>query len=171
MSLLYGQAIRDQLELDIMQAWPDVTRVVFGKPVNNQAPDAPYARVDSPEVEYAPHTVSQTEQRYVFVIGIVAPYPTDGRVKVIDLQEERANQLITRLMANRTYAEFAYMPKVNRVLFGQDETEEPTYEVGIEFECRVSVAYIVNDTVLDNSTMNPDTTPLGGSNQVSPDGG
>lgn len=162
MSLLYGQAIRDQLERDIMAAWPDVTRVVFGKPANNDAPRAPYARVDSPEVEFAPHTVSQTEQRYVFVIGIVAPYPTDGRVKVIDLQEERANLLITRLMAQRVYADIAYMPKVNRVLFGQDESEEPTYEVGVEFECRVSVAYIVNDTVLDNSTMNPSVTPLGG---------
>lgn len=143
MSLLYGQAIREQLAMDIRAAWPDVKQIVFGQPVG-EPPKTPYARVDMAEVEYGTHTVNQTEQRYVYIIGLVAPL-RQGAV-VADLQEAAANQLIARLMSSTLYSEVpAHMPHVNRVLFGAEYNDEPTYEVGIEFECRVSVPYLTSD--------------------------
>lgn len=141
MSLLVGHVIREQIARDIRAAWPKVTAIVFGRPVGDP-PAAPYARVDMPEVAYEPLTVSQTEQRYVFAIGLVAPLKP--RQVVADLQESAANALIERLMAEKTYSEaVAYMPRVNRVLFAADYTDEPTYEVAVEFECRLSVPYVV----------------------------
>lgn len=143
MSLLHGAAIREQLAADIRAAWPKVTAIIFGRHVG-EPPKVPYARVDMAEVEYAPSTVSQTEQRYIFAIGLIAPLKK-GEV-VADLQEAAANALITRLMANATYGEVnAYMPKVNRVIFSAEYADEPIYEVGVEFECRLSVPYIVVD--------------------------
>lgn len=163
MSLLYGHHLRAQVAADIRAAWPDVKEIVFGKPTR-PAPKAPYVRVVMPEVEYAPHTVAQTEQRYVFLIGLVSAFPKDVKKRpLIDVMEERANNLIARLMASRTYSDLnAYRPMVNRVLFDEELGDEPTYEVAVEFECRLSVAYIVNDAVLDNSAMNPSGVPLGG---------
>lgn len=163
MSLLYGQAIRDQLERDIMQAWPDVTRVVFGKPVNNDAPRVPHVQVREPEdVQAVRHTVPMCRQNYVFMIGLTASYEGEDGRKIADIQEERINRLVSRLMSARYYSSVnARQPTITRTMKPEETTEESTYEVGIQFECWLPVAYIVNDSVLDNSTMNPSVTPLG----------
>lgn len=122
--------IRDAVRDAVVAAW-NVTEVHKGTPrfVKTTVPFA-VIYMDSVAMEYV--TVTDVQQTYTF--EIVGVFAIEGGTVVEDEKLARANELITVLMAEGSFAEYGMMPLASNVNFSEpDDVNESVYEVSVTF--------------------------------------
>lgn len=131
MSLLYASELREAVRLAVVNAWSP-TKIHYSSAVLTQS-QTPYAviRLDSVPMEWV--TVSDVEQRYRFEVWLVDKWAADAVLE--DVKVEKANALISALMASKYFATYGMLPLIGQVAFEEsDDPNEPTYMVQVDFE-------------------------------------
>lgn len=143
-SQLRGREVRSDIEAAILASCPGVDEIVFGRTVKPRT--SRFARVYMPEVSFDGEnsTQTQTHQEYVAMIALTFPMSDAEGMTIPDAAEDAINPLIAELTKSAHFGEVrAFAPKIRSVQFDDDsESDEPVFEVGLEFVCSLHAPYI-----------------------------
>jgi hypothetical protein len=124
------------LTQDCVDAWGLVDESVELGSQRLPRETVPYALIEVLPVAIDFLEVRSVEQTYQFRITGRFAFPSSGNILLYQITQ--ANLLIAAIITGPKYNDLAYLPIVREVSFDEfDETQEPSCEVSILFECKV----------------------------------